>query len=247
MPVSTEISSKIEKIEEMKFYGEYPSIIVSQKETSTSYEKDVVTLEADGFHTYHTHGGYGLGCFPVHEEYLGMFIGDIEDKKMEEVAEWISLIYSDMEEWLAETKKLGIDKSLIENVRGLISYEINILEDAFHPIFLDQLNVTKRIYIGGYCDPSSYGSHESRYLNIDHVNESWHKHVMTDVCHGGNGRGCFDTWDERYGAWYDNQYLGVVYNTLRKWKRMEREYFSSIKTLKVDYYDPQEDEIVGEY
>ena len=238
----TEMSNKIEKIEEMKFYGEYPSIIVNEKETSSEYEKDIVVLEADGFHTYHTHGGYGLGCFPVHEEYLGMFVGDISGEKMEEVYEWVSQIHSDMKEWMKENEKLGVDMGLIENTRGLIAHEISIMED-FHPMFLNTFGEVK-IYIGGYDDPSSYGSHESRYLSVDYINESWNQHIITDVCRGGNGRGCFDVWEEMYGIYYDSEYLGVVYNTLKKWKNMEREYFSSIKTLSVDYYTPEEGEIV---
>lgn len=238
-----QIKQMAEEIEEMGFYEEYPSIVVNEEETSSEYSHDVVKLETDGFHTYHTHGGYGLGCFPVNEEYLGMFVGDITGEKMEEVSAWISSIYSDMKEWMKENEKLGINTVLIENTRGMIEYEIDILEDSFHPIFLNKTNM-KSIYIGGYHDPSSYGSHESRYLEIDYVDISDNQHLITSICHGGNGRGCFDVWDYRYGAWYDSEYLGVVSNTLKKWKRMEREYFSSIKTLKVDYYDPQEDEIV---
>lgn len=237
-----QIKQMAEEIEKMGFYEEYPSIVVNEEEETSSYSHDVVKLETDGFHTYHTHGGYGLGCFPVNEEYLGMFVGDITGEKMEEVSAWISSIYSDMKEWMKENEKLGVDLGLIENTRGMIEYEINILEDSFHPIFLNKMNV-ESIYIGGYCDPSSYGSHESRYLEIDYGEQSY-KHLITSICHGGNGRGCFDVWDYRYGAWYDSEYIGVVSNTLKKWKRMEREYFSSIKTLKVDYYDPQEDEIV---
>lgn len=213
-----QIKQMAEEIEEMGFYEEYPSIVVNEEETSSEYSHDVVKLETDGFHTYHTHGGYGLGCFPVNEEYLGMFVGDITGEKMEEVSAWISSIYSDMKEWMKENEKLGIDLGLIENTRGMIEYEIDILEDSFHPIFLNKINV-KSIYIGGYNDPSPYGSHESRYLEID-------QDLITSICHGGNGRGCFDVWDYRYGAWYDSEYLGVVYNTLKKWKRMEREYFS---------------------
>lgn len=238
-----QMKQMIDAIEEVKFYDNYPAIIVAEEESSTEYSHDVVKLETDGFHTYHTHGGYGLGCFPVNEEYLGMFVGGITGEKMEEVSAWILKIYSDMQEWMRENEKLGIDKSLIENVRGLISYEIEILEDAFHPIFLDQL-VVKRIYIGGYHDPSSYGSHQSNYLDVDYINESYHRHVITDIRHGGNGQGCFDVWDYRYGAWYDDQYMGIVYNTLMKWKRMEEEFFSSKTTLYVDYYDPTNDEIV---
>lgn len=241
-----QMEQMIDTIEEVKFYDNYPAIIVAEEESSTEYSHDVVKLETDGFHTYHTHGGYGLGCFPVHEEYLGLFVGAISSEQMEEVSTWILKIYSDMQEWMRENEKLGIDKSLIENVRGMIAYEIEILEDSFHPIFLNKMNV-KRIYIGGHQDPSPYGSHESRYLEIDYVDiygEQYNQHLITSICHGGNGKGCFNVWDYRYGALYDNEYMGVVYNTLRKWKRMEREYFSSIKTLKADYYDPQEDEVV---
>lgn len=238
-----QMEQMIDAIEEVKFYDNYPAIIVAEEESSTEYSHDVVKLETDGFHTYHTHGGYGLGCFPVHEEYIGLFVGAISSEQMEEVSTWILQIYSDMQEWMRENEKLGIDKSLIENVRGLISYEINILEDSFHPIFLDQL-VVKRLYIGGYHDPSSYGSHQSKYLDVDYVGESYHRHVITDIRHGGNGQGCFDVWDSRYGAWYDDQFMGVVYNTLRKWKDMERAFFSSKTTLYVDYYDPTNDEIV---
>lgn len=238
-----QIKQMAEEIEAMGFYEEYPSIVVNEEYSQETYSNDVVKLETDGFHTYHTHGGYGLGCFPVNEEYLGMFVGDITGEKIEEVSAWILQIYSDMQEWMKENERLGVDLGLIENTRGMIAYEIEILEDSFHPIFLDQMNV-KSIYIGGYHDPSSYGSHESRYLDVDYINESYHRHVITDICHGGNGRGCFDVWDEHYGIWYDSEYLGVVYNTLRKWKRMEREFFSAVTKLSVDYYDPQEDEIV---
>ena len=238
-----QIKQIINTIEKMKFYDNYSAIIVAEEESSTQYSKDTVTLEADGFHTYHVHGGYGLGCFPVHEEFLGFFTGNISDEQLEAVSTWILEIYSDMQEWMRENERLGIDKSLIENVRGMISYEIEILEDGFHPIFLDQL-VTKRIYIGGYHDPSSYGSHQSKYLDVDYINESYHRHVITDIRHGGNGQGCFDVWDEHYGAWYDDQYMGVVYNTLRKWKNMEKEFFSAVTKLSVDYYAPEEGEIV---
>lgn len=233
--LTEQIKKMVEEIEEMGFYEEYPSIIINEEETSSEYSHEEVKLETDGFHTYHTHGGYGLGCFPVYEEYLGMFVGEIAGEKMEEVSEWIFLIYSDMKEWKTKNEGLGIDLGLIENTRGMIEYEIEILEDSFHPIFLNKVNM--RIYIGGYSDPSPYGSHESRYLEIE-------DHLITSICHGDNGRGCFDVWDYRYGAWYDNEYIGVVYNTLKKLKIMERKYFSSIKKLKVDYYDPQEDEIV---
>ena len=239
----TEMSNKIEKIEEMKFYGEYPSIIVNEKETSSEYEKDIVSLETDGFHTHHTHGGYGLGCFPVHEEYLGMFVGDISGEKMEQVSTWINSIYSDMEEWLSNNAKLGVDVKLIKNVRSMIEYEVGILEDAFHPIFLDEV-AFESIYIGGYDDPSPYGSHESRCMDIDYMGESYHKHVITKTTHGGNGKGCFDVTDERYGVFYDPEYLGIVYNTLRKLNRMEREFFSAVTKLSVDYYTPEEGEIV---
>lgn len=238
-----QIKQIINAIEEVKFYNNYPAIIVAEEESSTQYSKDTVALEADGFHTYHVHGGYGLGCFPVHEEFLGFFTGNISDEQLEAVSTWILQIYSDMQEWMRENERLGIDKSLIENVRGMIAYEIEILEDGFHPIFLDQL-VTKRIYIGGYHDPSSYGSHQSKYLDVDYINESYHRHVITDIRHGGNGQGCFDVWDEHYGAWYDDQYIGVVYNTLRKWKNMEKEFFSAVTKLSVDYYTPEEGEIV---
>lgn len=232
-----EIKQMKEEIEKMGFYEEYPSIVINKEETSSEYSEEVVKLEADGFHTYHVHGGYGLGCFPVHEEFLGFFTGNISDEQLEAFSTWILEIYSDMQEWMKENEKLGIDLGLIEKTRGMIKYEIEILEDSFHPIFLNK-NECESIYIGGYDDPSPYGSHESRYLEIDN------KHLITSICHGGNGRGCFDVWDKFPGAWYDSEYIGVVYNTLRKWKRMEREYFSSIKTLKVDHYDPQEDEIV---
>lgn len=140
-------------------------------------------------------------------------------------------------------EKLGINKSLIEDVRGLIYYEVGVLEDSFHPIFLDEVSVEK-VYIGGYDDPSPYGSHESCYLNIGYVRESYHCHIMTDIHHGGNGTGCFDTRDEQYGAWFDDEYLGITYNTLMKWKCMEEEFFSSITELKVNYYDPNEEEVV---
>ena len=238
-----QMEQMIDAIEEVKFYDNYPAIIVAEEESSTQYSKDTVALEADGFHTYHVHGGYGLGCFPVHEEFLGFFTGNISDEQLEAVSTWILQIYSDMQEWMRENERLGIDKSLIENVRGMIAYEIEILEDGFHPIFLDQL-VTKRIYIGGYHDPSSYGSHQSKYLDVDYINESYHRHVITDIRHGGNGQGCFDVWDEHYGVWYDDQYIGVVYNTLRKWKNMEKEFFSAVTKLSVDYYTPEEGEIV---
>ena len=152
-----------------------------------------------------------------------------------------------MKEWMKENEKLGVDLGLIENTRGMIEYEIEILEDSFHPIFLNKINV-KGIYIGGFDDPSSYGSHESRYLEIDYVDiygeQSYNKHLITSICHGGNGRGCFDVWDYRYGAWYDSEYIGVVYNTLRKWKNMEKEFFSAVTKLSVDYYAPEEGEIV---
>lgn len=238
-----QIEQMIEEIEEIGFYQKYENVTLNSTESDSGYSEDTAGLEADGFHTYHVHSGYGLGCFPVYEEYLGFFTGDIADEQLEEVSIWISQIHADMKKWKEANSKLGIDKDLIRNVRGMISYEIEILEDGFHPIFLDQL-VVKRIYIGGYDDPSSYGSHESRYLSVDYINESWNQHIITDVCRGGNGRGCFNVWEEMYGIYYDSEYMGIVYNTLRKWKNMEREYFSSIKTLKVDYYDPQEDEIV---
>lgn len=242
-----QIEQMVEEIEEIGFYQKYENVTLNSTESDSGYSEDTAGLEADGFHTYHVHGGYGLGCFPVHEEYLGFFTGDISDEQLEEVSIWISQIHADMKKWKEANSKLGIDKDLIRNVRGMISYEIEILEDSFHPIFLNKMNV-KRIYIGGYHDPSSYGSHESRYLEIDYVDiygeQSYNQHLITSICHGGNGRGCFDVWDYRYGALYDSEYLGVTYNTLKKWKRMEREYFASIKTLKADYYDPQEDEIV---
>lgn len=242
-----EIKEMTKEIENSGYFGEYPSVVLNEKETSSEYSHDVAKLEVDGFHTYHTHGGYGAGCFPVNEEYLGFFVGEISGEEINKVSKWVSQIHSDMKEWVTENKKLGIDTSLIENVRSMIAYEIEILEDSFHPIFLNKMNV-KRIYIGGHHDPSSYGSHESRYLEIDYVDiygeQSYNQHLITSICHGGNGQGCFDVWDYRYGAWYDSEYLGVTYNTLKKWKNMEREYFSSIKTLKADYYDPQEDEVV---
>ena len=53
--------------------------------------------------------------------------------------------------------KPGINMDLIENVRGVVEYEIRILEDAFHPIFLDEV-AFESIYIGGYDDLSPYGS-----------------------------------------------------------------------------------------
>lgn len=238
-----QMEQMIDEIEEMGFYEEYPTIVLASEESDSSYSEDTAGLEADGFHTYHVHGGYGLGCFPVHEESLGFFTGNISDEQLEAVSTWILQIYSDMQEWMRENERLGINKSLIENVRGMIAYEIEILEDGFHPIFLDQL-VTKRIYIGGYHDPSSYGSHQSNYLDVDYINESYHRHVITDIRHGGNGQGCFDVWDSRYGAWYDDQYIGVVYNTLKKWKHMEREFFSAVTKVSVDYYTPEEGEIV---
>lgn len=242
-----QMEQMVEEIEEIGFYQKYENVTLNSTESDSGYSEDTAGLETDGFHTYHVHSGYGLGCFPVHEEYLGFFTGDIADEQLEAVSTWILQIYSDMQEWMRENERLGIDKSLIENVRGLISYEINILEDSFHPIFLNKMNV-KRIYIGGYHDPSSYGSHESRYLEIDYVDiygeQSYNQHLITSICHGGNGRGCFDVWDYRYGAWYDDQYMGIVYNTLMKWKRMEEEFFSSKTTLYVDYYDPTNEEIV---
>lgn len=238
-----QMKEMVEEIEEIGFYQKYENVTLNSTESDSGYSEDTAGLEADGFHTYHVHSGYGLGCFPVHEEYLGFFTGDIADEQLEEVSIWISQIHADMKKWKEANSKLGIDKDLIRNVRGVISYEIEILEDAFHPIFLDQL-VVKRVYIGGYHDPSSYGSHQSNYLDVDYINESYHRHVITDIRHGGNGQGCFDVWDSRYGAWYDDQYMGIVYNTLMKWKHMEEEFFSSKTTLYVDYYDPTNEEIV---
>lgn len=238
-----EIKEMTKEIENSGYFGEYPSVVLNEEETSSKYSHDVAKLEADGFHTYHTHGGYGAGCFAVSEEYLGFFVGEISGEEINKVYEWVSQIHSDMKEWKKENEQLGIDTDLIENTRGLIAHEISIMEDSFHPMFLNTFGEV-RIYIGGYDDPSSYGSHESRYLSVDYINESWNQHIITDVCRGGNGRGCFNVWEEMYGIYYDSEYMGIVYNTLRKWKNMEREYFSSIKTLKVDYYDPQEDEIV---
>lgn len=242
-----QIEQMVEEIEEIGFYQKYENVTLNSTESDSGYSEDTAGLEADGFHTYHVHSGYGLGCFPVHEEYLGFFTGDIADEQLEEVSIWIFQIHADMKKWKEANSKLGIDKDLIRNVRGMISYEIEILEDSFHPIFLNKMNV-KRIYIGGYHDPSSYGSHESRYLEIDYVDiygeQSYNQHLITSICHGGNGRGCFDVWDYRYGAWYDDQYMGVVYNTLRKWKCLEEEFFSSITKLSVDYYTPEEGEIV---
>lgn len=242
-----QMEQMVEEIEEIGFYQKYENVTLNSTESDSGYSEDTAGLEADGFHTYHVHSGYGLGCFPVHEEYLGFFTGDIADEQLEEVSIWISQIHADMKKWKEANSKLGIDKDLIRNVRGMISYEIEILEDSFHPIFLNKMNV-KRIYIGGYHDPSSYGSHESRYLEIDYVDiygeQSYNQHLITSICHGGNGQGCFDVWDYRYGAWYDDQFMGVVYNTLRKWKDMERAFFSSKTTLYVDYYDPTNDEIV---
>lgn len=237
-----QIKKMVEEIEEIGFYQKYENVTLNSTESDSGYSEDTAGLEADGFHTYHVHSGYGLGCFPVHEEYLGFFTGDIADEQLEEVSIWISQIHADMKKWKEANSKLGIDKDLIRNVRGMISYEIEILEDSFHPIFLDQL-VVKPIYIGGYHDPSSYGSHQSNYLDVDY-NESYHRHVITNICHGGNGQGCFDVWNSRYGVWYDDQYLGVVYNTLRKWKNMEKEFFSVVTKLSVDYYAPEEGEIV---
>ena len=242
-----QMEQMVEEIEEIGFYQNYENVTLNSTESDSGYSEDTAGLEADGFHTYHVHSGYGLGCFPVYEEYLGFFTGDIADEQLEEVSIWISQIHADMKKWKEANSKLGIDKDLIRNVRGMISYEIEILEFSFHPIFLNKMNV-KRIYIGGYHDPSSYGSHESRYLEIDYVDiygeQSYNQHLITSICHGGNGRGSFDVWDYRYGAWYDDQYMGVVYNTLRKWKCLEEEFFSSITKLSVDYYTPEEGEIV---
>ena len=139
--------------------------------------------------------------------------------------------------------KPGINMDLIENVRGVVEYEIRILEDAFHPIFLDEV-AFESIYIGGYDDLSPYGSHESRRMDIDYVGESYHKHLITKISHGGNGKGCFDVTDERYGVLYDPEYLGMAYNALRKLKRMEEKFFASITELKINYYDPNEGEVV---
>lgn len=238
-----QMGQMIDEIEEMGFYEEYPTIVLSSEESKESYSKDSAKLETDGFHTYHVHSGYGLGCFPVHEEYLGLFVGNISSEQMEKVSEWISQIHADMKKWKEANSKLGVNVDLIENVRGMIEYEINILENAFHPIFLDEVTF-EPIYIGGYNNPSPYGSHESRSMAISYINESYHKHVITKTTHGGNGKGCFDVNNKRYGVYYDVEYLGIVYNALRKLKRMEREFFSSITEVKTAYYNPEENEVV---